>query len=283
MKFKLSIITINFNDKIGLRKTISSVVNQSFKDFEYIVIDGNSNDGSFDVIKEFKHDIQYWISENDQGVYNAMNKGISVARGDFLLFLNSGDSLIDEAILSKVVQELNDNISIYYGNVLYSNNGKPVLLSTPPKELTFSYFLNFSLPHPASFIKKDLFSKYFYYNEHFKIVSDWEFFIYCICKMNETYQHLDFVISDFDNGGISSSYLNKSLIIKEKKEILLKHFPLFISDIKIIHDFKSSKNQKIKIIKTNKIKWKLLKIVIDMLTIFDKKTPSEHSKYYNKI
>lgn len=95
---KLSIITINYNNREGLRKTIESVVAQTTREFEYIVIDGGSTDGSVDVIKEFSDYIDYWVSEPDKGIYNAMNKGVKVAHGDYCQFLNSGDWLYDSNV-----------------------------------------------------------------------------------------------------------------------------------------------------------------------------------------
>ena len=95
----ISIITINFNDKIGLQRTFDSVFAQDFNDFEYIVIDGGSNDGSKELIEENTDKISYWISEPDKGIYNAMNKGIKVANGEYLLFLNSGDKFYNKKSL----------------------------------------------------------------------------------------------------------------------------------------------------------------------------------------
>ena len=99
---KFSIITINYNNCEGLRRTIESVVNQTCHDFEYIIIDGGSTDGSVDVIKQYADQIDYWVSEPDKGIYNAMNKGVAVAKGEYCLFLNSGDSLHNNSALAKV-------------------------------------------------------------------------------------------------------------------------------------------------------------------------------------
>ena len=99
---KISIITINYNDKIGLSKTINSVLNQSWQKFEFIVIDGGSNDGGLEVIEQHKDKIDYWVSEPDKGVYNAMNKGIKVAKGEYLIFMNSGDTFYDDNVLEKI-------------------------------------------------------------------------------------------------------------------------------------------------------------------------------------
>ena len=282
MTKKLSIITINYNNKLGLQKTINSVINQSWQDFEYLVIDGGSNDGSVVLIQENKR-IDYSISQKDSGVYDAMNKGIKVAKGDYLLFLNSGDFLVNETVLSQVFNKLDNKASIYYGDLFYSNKGKRTLLWTPPSELSFSYFLNNSLPHPSSFIKKELFFKYFLYNESLKIVSDWEFFIYCICKMNEKYQHLEIVISDFDDSGLSSRKENLEKIALEKQQVIQNIFPLFYEESKMIQEFQSKRVKHFMYLKTHKLKWKLLKGFMNLLLIFKSKKEIGRVNDFTKI
>src|SRR6476620_8472507 len=118
MNKKISIITINYNDKEGLKKTIESVISQTFKDFEFLVIDGNSSDGGKDVLEQYKAHIDYCVSEPDTGVYNAMNKGIRAATGDFVLFLNSGDLLYKNDILGRVNASIDNEYGIYYGDVI---------------------------------------------------------------------------------------------------------------------------------------------------------------------
>ncbi|WP_309608872.1 glycosyltransferase family 2 protein [Flavobacterium sp.] len=280
---KVSIITINYNDQKGLVKTIESVINQTHLDFEYIIIDGNSSDGSKEIIQKYKNKITYSISEPDSGIYNAMNKGIKVAKGDYLLFLNSGDQFIDEKVIEKIIPQLNNEISIYYGNLVYSSNGIPKMLNIPPSELSFSYFLDYSLPHPASFIKRELFFKYFTYNESLKIISDWEFFIYTICKMNEPYKHIDIVIADFDDGGISSLKENNQSLINERNQVLKSHFPLFQDEIKLIEEIKSKKFSQYKCIMDSRFRRKVLKRVVKLLLIFKTEEVSKFSEYYQKI
>ena len=107
---KLSVITINFNNRDGLRKTIESVVKQTYKDFEYIIIDGGSTDGSVDVIKEYADKIDYWVSEPDKGIYNAMNKGIDVAKGEYCIFMNSGDVFFSNDVYNEVYEDLRGGI-----------------------------------------------------------------------------------------------------------------------------------------------------------------------------
>jgi len=107
---KLSIITINYNDKEGLRKTIESVLSQTWTDYEYLIIDGGSADGSLDVIREYEDKITYWISEKDNGIYNAMNKGIVKSKGAYLQFLNSGDYLVDNKVFENMTERRKQNI-----------------------------------------------------------------------------------------------------------------------------------------------------------------------------
>ena len=121
---KISIITVNYNDKDGLEKTIKSVLNQENTVFEYLVIDGNSADGSKDVIEKYKDKIDYWVSEPDSGIYNAMNKGILAATGDYLLFLNSGDWLYENDSIANVDKLILESKDIYFGNAIcfFTNN-----------------------------------------------------------------------------------------------------------------------------------------------------------------
>src|SRR6478735_1115877 len=116
-KIQLSIITINYNNLQGLQKTIESVVSQSFKDFEYIIIDGGSTDGSKVLIEKYSESITYWVSEKDNGIYPAMNKGIQVANGEYLLFLNSGDWFYENTTLSMAIPMLRP-FDIVYGNTM---------------------------------------------------------------------------------------------------------------------------------------------------------------------
>jgi len=277
---KISIITINYNDLKGLQKTFNSVVNQSNKEFEYVVIDGGSSDGGKEFLEQNSDKLAYWISEKDSGVYNAMNKGIKAAKGEYLLFLNSGDFLVDNTIINQVHQFIDGKVEIYYGNLFCSQNSNRILYWSPPEELSFSYFLDYSLPHPASFIKRNLFERYFYYSENFRIVSDWEFYIYCICKMNVSYKHIDLIVSDFDFDGISSVKENEKLILSEKETVIKKHFPLLFEDMIVLKFCSSKRFKQFKVINENKVRWKLLKVFMSILLIF--KTV-KMKKYVTKI
>ncbi|RZK26907.1 MAG: glycosyltransferase [Flavobacterium sp.] len=259
----LSIITINYNDHYGLEKTIASVFNQTDIEFEFIIIDGGSNDGSKELIEQHASKFTYWVSEPDAGIYNAMNKGIKVASGEFLLFLNSGDTLYQFNTLANAKSLINGYADIYYGDII-SNN----IRRTFPKQLTFSFFLEHSISHQASFIKRSLFDNLFYYNEDHSIISDWEFFIYAICKENVPTQHLDLIIADYDIKGLSSELKNHPKMHEERNFVINKYFPAFAKDYSHIKFLESKRGKQILHIKNNSFSWKILKAVMSLLIAF---------------
>ena len=160
----ISIITVNLNDVEGLKRTMTSVFEQTYKEYEYIVIDGGSTDGSKEYIESHSDKIDTWVSEKDSGIYNAMNKGIKVATGEYFLFLNSGDWLHKVNILEITAPVFSNNYSIYYGNVERIYNGNKKKIKTYPSQLSFSFFIDSALAHQAVFIKRSLFFDLFLYN-----------------------------------------------------------------------------------------------------------------------
>jgi glycosyltransferase involved in cell wall biosynthesis len=229
---KLSIITINRNNVQGLIKTIESVVSQTFSDFEYIVIDGGSTDGSVEMIKNYKDKITYWISEPDKGIYNAMNKGILNATGDYCLFLNSGDWLYNKSVIQRFIQK-NSDIDIIYGNVVLSNANEK---QTDKKYHTFvPYDLMIgTIVHQVIFFKRILFDKYGLYDETLKIASDWKFCLEVVVLHDCTIEHIDKFVSYYDCTGISNSmnYLDE----QERSNVLSTYF-----DQQVINDYQSGK------------------------------------------
>ena len=220
---KLSVITINYNNREGLLKTIESVVNQTWQDFEYIIIDGGSTDGSLDVIKQYSNCIDYWVSETDKGIYNAMNKGIDVALGEYCIFLNSGDSFYDYQTLS-LSHPFLDGTDVVAGYHKLDTGEIGVL----PKEITLQSLYNHQQPcHQSSFIKTKLLKKY-RYDEKYKLVSDWKFFIQIFIYDDSSYKPIDVVVSVYDRNGISST--NRTLIDEEHVKVLRYDFPKRIYD-----------------------------------------------------
>jgi len=199
---KLSIITVNLNNAEGLQKTIKSVVSQVFIDYEYIIIDGGSTDGSVDVIKQYVGKITYWISEPDTGIYNAMNKGIMQAKGEYCLFLNSGDYLVSLDTLTNVFDEIKVLITsdIYYSDRINSDGQ----VFRYPKLLTVKYLIDHPISHQNSLIKRVLFYEHGFYNEKLKLASDREFFLSEMWKYKSRFTHIKTNISIFDPYGLGS-------------------------------------------------------------------------------
>jgi len=224
---KVSVITINYNNAQGLQKTVDSVISQTFKDYEFIVIDGCSTDGSVDIIKKNEGKISYWVSEKDGGIYNAQNKGAKKATGEYCLFLNSGDCLAEETTLENVVKQLDKDI--VYGDLWIENAKGERTKVGSPDVLGVYHFMISTLWHPCSLIKRSLFEKYGYYNESFKITGDYEFFIRVILKNKVSYRHISVPISIFDTSGTSNRPENQLLEKEErKKSWALNYSGLFV-------------------------------------------------------
>ena len=216
---KLSIITINRNNKKGLAKTLKSVTGQSVGDFEYIVVDGASTDGSADLLHGSEYRISRFISEKDSGIYSAMNKGVRMASGEYLLFLNSGDILHDTSVVENILPKLESGEDIITGKMLFSGENRFLQAGNP---LTFTYFYNTSLPHDATFIKRQQLLDT-PYDESLRIVADWKFFVQAIIIHGCSYKIIDNLISEFDTHGISRT--NLDLLRQERESVLKELFP----------------------------------------------------------
>jgi glycosyltransferase involved in cell wall biosynthesis len=221
----LSIITINRNNAIGLEKTMRSVICQKCKDFEYIVIDGASTDGSKSVIQRFAQEHERtikWVSEPDNGIYNAMNKGIGIASGEYVQFLNSGDLLASDDVTERMYESLknNDIPSILYGNMLKDMPDGTILRDKcfAGQAISLLGFYTGTLNHSPAYIKKDLFKRYGLYDESFKIVSDWKWYLEAIVFGGEKPVYADIDVTLFDMNGISET--NKELDKKERRQVL---------------------------------------------------------------
>lgn len=232
----LSIITVNFNDKLGLQRTFDSVFNQTFQDFEYIVIDGGSTDGSKELIEKNSEKINHWVSEPDSGIYNAMNKGIAAAKGDYLLFLNSGDHFHAKNSLEIAAKYLGEEDIIYFDLEVISP--ETTFIKKYPKKLDLLYFYEDSLPHPSTFIKKSAFERVGFYDENLKIVSDWKWFLLAICKFSCTYQNISETISSFYLDGISSHSESITKLKLERENVISENFSEFENYLQKIAELK---------------------------------------------
>ena len=219
---KLSIITINRNNAAGLRKTMESVFSQTYRDFEYIVIDGASTDESVEVIRtsalqaeglDFK-----WISEPDTGIYNAMNKGLKMAHGEYTLMLNSGDYLVDEHVVERVMLELHTE-DIIQGNIVTLQDGEEIVERGYGKsDITFIDVMKNHFLHQASFCRRDLFDKYGYFDESYKINGDTVFYAKCLGFGNASFRYVDVSIAYFDTTGISADPAGKWVALRKEED-----------------------------------------------------------------
>lgn len=196
---KISIITINLNNRAGFQKTAESVMAQTNTDFEWIVIDGESIDGSRDLIEQYSERMSYWVSEPDTGIYHAMNKGIAASHGEYLLFLNSGDCLHDKDVLSHVVPLLNGK-DYYIGNIRIGNEIQTVKISN--YDDLVSYAVRF-IPHQGTFMHRRVFAQYGMYDENLRIAGDWAFFYKSIVFGDVEAESLPYIISIYELDGIS--------------------------------------------------------------------------------
>ena len=248
---KLSIITINYNNAEGLRKTLASVASQTFRDFEHIIVDGASTDGSVEIIRQYADNEAIrpenskadnlassphhlitsspiiWISEKDRGVYDAQNKGIRLAQGEYCYFLNAGDTFCNEHVLELIFKPLTFNLSpltstpdVLYGNeVIVNGVGQRVGIALGVENPSFVDLYNSCMKHQASFIRRSLFDKYGMYDADMRICSDFDWFFRVIAFHNEvTLQYKDVDIAYFENTGLS--YHSPELCAKERQQIL---------------------------------------------------------------
>ncbi len=214
---KLSIITICYNEK-NIRKTCESIVNQSWQEFEWIVVDGGSNDGTLDVLNEYKERINVLISEPDNGIYNAMNKGIAQAKGTWLNFMNGGDAFVGPMVLEQVFggNRTYEEADVLYGDMLC--RGK---VHKMPDAVEASFFIHSCINHQSSFIRAALLREQGGYNEKYRIAADMEKWVLWL-KNGRVFRYLPMLIADFDASGISSSGSN--LMKKEIANIIAQYY-----------------------------------------------------------
>lgn len=241
---KLSIITINRNNADGLRKTMESVFVQTYRDFEYIVVDGASTDESVDVIRAYALPTEgldfKWISEPDTGIYNAMNKGIEIASGKrvvnsfnrsklvegknkgkedgYILMLNSGDYLVDEHVIERILPELKGT-DIIQGNVITVCDGHEIVSKGYGRsEITFIDVMKNHFLHQASFCRRELFEQYGYFDESYKINGDTVFYAKCLGFGKATFRYVDQNVAYFDATGISTDPDGKWVAIRKEED-----------------------------------------------------------------
>ena len=222
----LSIITITYNNIAGLKRTVESVTRQQFHDWELIVVDGASNDGTLEWLAEFKRNNQavnfHYVSEPDNGVYEAQNKGIRMTTGDYCFFLNAGDVFCDEHVLTQMFQD-KPTADIVYGNeIVVDADGRRVGYCKGVENPTFLDLYQSCMKHQATFIHKSLFDKYGMYDDSLRIVADWEWFLRIIAFHDDvTLQYKNIDVTFFEAGGFSYTHPE---ICKAENAIVRKRY-----------------------------------------------------------
>ncbi|MEA3491676.1 MAG: glycosyltransferase family 2 protein [Campylobacterota bacterium] len=219
---KVSIITVVYNNKDTILDAIDSVLNQNYDDIEYIIIDGNSTDGTIDIIKSYGNKISQFISEPDSGIYDAMNKGIRLATGDVVGILNSDDFYIDDKVIGRVVGEFEEKgVDSLFADLVYvkPDNLKKYVRRYSSKSFKPSKFAYGWMPaHPTFFVKKEFYDKHGLYKTDYQIASDYELLIRFLHKYKLSYSYIDAVLTVMRMGGASTSGLKSNWILN--KEIL---------------------------------------------------------------
>lgn len=227
---KISIITVVYNAIDSLEETILSVINQNFDDFEFIIIDGGSTDGTLDIIKKHQDQITLWISEPDSGIYDAMNKGICKAKGDFIYFLGGDDLLYSESVLEKISSRLKDNKKVYYGNVHFKKrniiyDGKFNALKIVTRNIS----------HQSIFYPKHIFKNYIY-DTKYKIFADYELNLKLYGNSSYSFEYIPLTIALFNDKGISGSNALDINFENDRLKIIKNNFPFWIFLYRIMRD-----------------------------------------------
>lgn len=221
---KLSVITINRNNAEGLERTLSSVLNQTYGKFEHIIIDGASIDDSIKIIESYVRDVSCmkydvsWVSEPDTGIYDAMNRGVRKAHGDYVLMLNSGDYLVNDHVLERIVPEL-DGTDIIQGNIIKVGVGEERLERGYGKsDISFIDVMKNHFLHQASFCRRELFDKYGYFDDSYRINGDTVFYAKCLGFGNASFKYVDQNIAYFDTEGISADPEGKWVALRREED-----------------------------------------------------------------
>ena len=217
-----SVVTVVLNGSNELEKTILSVINQSFRSFEYIIVDGGSEDGTLTLLKKYDSCIDYWVSEADTGIYNAMNKGLSFATGMWAIFINAGDLFSDTNILEKVaieISELPTNVSLVYGRLnLVDSAGHFVgEIAIPPAKALRQMAYKFAIPHQASFTKTKTINEAGGFDESFKIAGDYDLALRLLAK-SDAYFIKNLTVAFMLTGGLSADPKHSLLVLREERK-----------------------------------------------------------------
>lgn len=222
---KISVITVCYNSEATIERTIKSVISQSYENIEYIIVDGKSTDNTHVVLDKYKDHIAVKLSEEDSGIYDAMNKGISLSSGTYILFLNADDYFFSPKTIENMMSVISSDIvsDIFYGNVLMYDNNNSFAKIWSPGLVSGKLLYSSTLPHPATIYKRNVFEVLGKYDDTYKIAADYEFYVRAFCY-GAKFRYLDQLVSVFSYGGVSTSGNYKKLTHDERKKTLAKYF-----------------------------------------------------------
>ncbi|OHE09012.1 MAG: glycosyl transferase [Sulfurimonas sp. RIFOXYD12_FULL_33_39] len=219
---KVSIITVVRNNKECIKDAIESVLNQTYKDIEYIIIDGASSDGTVEIVQSYKDKISKFISESDRGLYDAMNKGLALASGDIVGILNSDDFYIDEFVIEKVVKEFESlHVDSVFADLVYV---KPDNLDKTVRYYDSGHFnpqkfaYGWMPAHPTFFVKREVYEKYGLFRTDLKIASDFDILVRFLYTHKISYSYIKEVLIKMRTGGVSTNGFKSKIVLN--KEIL---------------------------------------------------------------
>lgn len=217
---KISLLTVSFNSAATIKDTIESIRSQDFKDIEYIIVDGNSTDGTVGIIKSYNSFISKWISEPDKGIYDAMNKAIKMASGDVVGILNSDDFYSNNQILSRVAQEFSDpSVDVVFGDLVFvdpQNLDKTVRKYSSARWHPGKFAWGFMPAHPTVFIRRKYYEKFGLFKTDYKIAADYELLIRFLYVHKLKYRYLPLTMVKMRKGGVSSRNLMSNIILNNE-------------------------------------------------------------------
>ncbi len=220
MRQKVSVITVCYNCKNEIEQTVMSVISQTYPYIEYLIIDGNSSDGTLDIVYKYKDKIKKIISEPDNGIFDAMNKGINIASGDWIIFMNAGDVFYSKDVISAIFEKFDENqVGVIFGDALFVKETKSILYKSKPFYKSNVLYPDMGICHQAIFVKMDL-AKQFKFDTSFKLSADYNM-IYNIYKYGVKFLYKAIPICKYDLSGVSTC--NYYLKTKEKINIINSH------------------------------------------------------------
>ncbi len=224
---KISVITVCRNAEETIEETVRSVLSQTYKNIEYIIIDGKSTDRTIAVLNKYKDKIDTLISESDRGIYDAMNKAINLCSGEWLFFLNAGDTFINNEIITKVSTEIFNlkKENILYGNVLTNREGDQIINKYDHIDRWF--LIRNTICHQATFTKKALYIKFGSFDIKYKIAADYEWLLRMILKNKVTHKYINVEISNYSLDGISNDKAHRNAVLAEYSDIRKIYFSKF--------------------------------------------------------